>query len=137
MTARIGLRGLLATALAVVLVVAGCSSTSEADQAAETDKAEQLVAATQAAGVAPRLTVEVAESLYGTDATSVCDLLDDGLSNAAGIVILGNPAQGRRKTITDHAVEYGRLVVQTYCPDELDRYDGVVDDLDPFERNDR
>ena len=43
---------------------------------------------------------------------------------------------GRRKTITDDAVTYGRLVVETYCPDSLDEYDDVVDDLDPFETSD-
>ena len=86
--------------------------------------------------MAPRLTVEVAESLYGTDAPGVCDVFDDGLSTAEQNVILGNPGHGRRKTITDDAVTYGRLVVETYCPDSLDEYDEAVADLDPFEKSD-
>ena len=60
-------------------------------------------------------------------------MFDDGLSTAEQNLILGNPAHGRRKTITDDAVTYGRLVVQTYCPDNLDEYDEAVADLDPFE----
>ena len=106
-----------ALAVMVLLVMSGCSS-SDDDEAAEKASAEQLVEATQAAGVAPRLTVGVAESLYGTDAPGVCDVFDDGLSTAEQNLILGNPGHGRRKTITDEAVIYGRLVVQTYCPDQ-------------------
>ena len=110
-----------------------CSSTSDEDEATEQARAEQLVDAAHSAGVAPRLTVDVAESLYGTDAPAVCDAFDGGLSTAEQNLILGNPAHGRRKTITDNAVTYGRLVVETYCPDNLDEYDDVVADLDPFE----
>jgi hypothetical protein len=87
--------------------------------------------------VAPRLTVEVAESLYGTDAPAVCDVFEDGLTTAEQNLLLGNPAQGRRKTITDNAVTYGRIVVETYCRDDLDDYDDVVDDLDPLEASNR
>ena len=128
--ARVGL--LLAAAL-LLLAPSACSSTSDADEAKEQELAEQLVDAAHAAGVASRLTVDVAESLYGTDASSICDTFEDGLSTAEQNLLLGNPAHGRRKTITDDAVTYGRLVVETYCPDNLDEYDDVVDDLDPFE----
>jgi hypothetical protein len=122
--------------LAATLVAAGCSSQSDAEQATEQQKAAELVAATQAAGIAPRLTTDVAESLYGTDASTMCDVFDGGLSTSAENVILGNPAQGRRTTVTDDAVVYGRLVVQTYCPEVLDDYEEAVADLDPFERTD-
>jgi hypothetical protein len=126
----------LAVAIAATLVAAGCSSQSDSDEQLEQQKATELVAATQDAGVAPRLTTDVAESLYGTDASTVCDAFDGGLSTSAKNLILGNPAQGRRKTVTDDAVVYGRLVVQTYCPDVLDDYEEAVADLDPFERTD-
>ena len=56
---------------------------------------------------------------------------EDGLSTAEQNLLLGNPAHGRRKTITDDAMTYGRLVVETYCPDNLDEYDDAVADLDP------
>ena len=126
--------------MAVILVIvalagvnAGCGSDeSEADEQA---KAEQLVAATQAAGVAPRLTVDVAESLYGTDAEAVCKAFDEELSTSATNQLLGRFGLSRRKTITDQAVTYGGLVVDTYCPEFRGNYDAVVADLDPFERN--
>ena len=127
-------RGVLlaGAAAALLLLSAACSSTSDADQATEQARAEQLVDAARAAGVAPRLTVDTARALYGTDAPAVCDAFDGGLSTAERNLIFGNPAQGRSKTITDDAVIFGRLVVKTYCPDNLDHYDDAVADLDPI-----
>ena len=131
-------KGLLAVAAAALLLLTtACGSTSDADEAKEQALAEQLVDAAHSAGVAPRLTVDVAESFYGTKAPAVCDAFDGGLSTAEKNLILGNPAHGRRKTITDDAVTYGRVVVETYCPDKLDHYNDAVDDLDPFEVTDR
>jgi len=130
-------RAVFVVTAALLLLPSACSSTSASDEATEQALAEQLVDATRAAGVAPRLTVDVAESLYGTEAPAICDAFDGGLSTAAQNLLLGNPAHGRRKTITDDAVTYGRLVVETYCPDDLDEYDDVVTDLDPFEASGR
>jgi hypothetical protein len=119
--------------MSVALAAAGCGSTSAADQAVEREKAEQLVSATQAAGVAPHLTVDLAEALYGTDAPTVCDVFEGGLTTAERNDLLGNPSGRRSKTITTDAVEYGRIVVRTYCPDELANYNKVATDLDPIE----
>jgi hypothetical protein len=116
-----------------LLVVASCSSTSDEDKATEQQLAEQLVAATEQAGVAPQLTVDVAEALYGTDAPAVCDAFDGGTSTAGDLILRGNLAQGRRKTITEDAVTYAGLVIQTYCPEVLPDFDEAVADLDPFE----
>ena len=126
---RWALFGLAATAS----LLAACGS----DEAGSSEEAlaQQLVDATTAAGVAPRLTVDVAEALYGTDAPAVCDAFDGGLSTSAKNILLGNPGHGRRKTITDDAIQYGRLVVQTYCPQFEPEYDAVVADLDPFDRS--
>ena len=125
-----------ALAAAALLVVSGCSSESDADEATEQELAEQFVSAAHQAGLAPRLTVDVAESMYGSDAAAVCDVFDGGVSTAEQNLLLGNPAHGRRKTITDDAVAYGAIVVQTYCPDNLDEYEDAVADLDPFEKSD-
>ena len=101
--------------MALAGVGAGCGS-DESDSS-EQALAEQLVAATQAAGVAPRLTVDTAKSLYGTDAEAVCKAFDGELSTSAKNQLLGRFGLSRRKTITDHAVTYGGLVVDTYCPE--------------------
>ncbi len=91
---------------------------------------QQLVSAAHSAGVAPRLTVGVAESLYGTSAPQICDALDGGVSSAEALLLKGNPAGRRGKLITNDAITYERLVVQTYCPDQLSTYDDLVADID-------
>ena len=83
--------------------------------------------------MAPNLTVEVAASLYGTSAPTVCKVFADGLTTAERNDLWGNPAGRRAKTITTDAVTYGRLVVQTYCPDELSNFDDAVKTLDPVD----
>jgi len=125
-----------AVALAVLALTSGCSSDdSDDDEAFEQSLAEQLVAATQAAGVAPRLTVDVAEAMYGSDAPTVCEAFDGELSTATKNQLLGRFGLSRRKTITDSAVTYGGLVIDTYCPEFRSRYDDLVADLDTFDRS--
>lgn len=115
-----------------LLVVVGCGSPSDQEQAQERERAEQLVDATRKAGVAPRLTVDVAASLYGAEAPTVCRAFEAS-STPAELVLRGNLAQGRRKVITADAVTYARLVVQTYCPDELPAFEAEVADLAPVD----
>ncbi len=73
----------------------------------------------------------MAESLYGTSASQVCDVLKDGVSSAESLLLSGNPSGRRPKIVTTDAVTFERLVVKTYCPDELSTYDDLVDDIDP------
>ena len=91
------------------------------------------MSAAHSAGVAPGLTVGVAESLYGTSAPQICDVLKDGVSSAESLLLSGNPSGRRPKIVTTDAVTYERLVVKTYCPDELSTYDDLVADIDPTE----
>lgn len=118
-----------AIVLVVVVALLGCGTDDPEARA----KAEQLVDATAAAGVASGLTAGVAEALYGSDAAPVCDTFDGGLSSGEHLILLGNPSNRRHKTITDHSVEYARVVVQTYCPEHLDDFEAEVADLDPYE----
>lgn len=120
-------------ALCVGVLAAGCSSTSAADEAREQELADQLVTATQEAGVAPRLTPDIAAALYGTDASAVCDAFDGGTTTSGDLILRGNTALGRRKTVTDQAVTYAGLVIETYCPDVTPDFDAAVADLDPIE----
>ena len=74
------------------------------------------MSAAHAAGVAPGLTVEVAESLYGTSASQICDVLD-GRGQLSGVdAAAGNPSGRREKLVTTDAVTYERLVVQDLLP---------------------
>jgi hypothetical protein len=117
--------------LAAVALLSACgSATSEGQSAA---RAQQLVSSAQAAGVAPGLTVDVAESLYGSSAPQVCDALDGGVSSAESMLLTLNPAGRRPKVISTDAVTYGGLVVQTYCPQDSATYDELVSGMDPVE----
>ena len=75
----------------------------------------------------------MAESLYGSSAAQVCDALDGGVSSAESMLLTLNPSGRRAKVITTDAITYERLVVQTYCPDELSTYDDLVAEIDGTE----
>jgi len=119
----------LCAVTAISLATAACSTGDIESQR----KAERLVAAAHDAGLAPRLTVDVAEALYGDDAPAVCRAFDGSLGSAARMLLFGNPSGRRPKTITSDAVEYSLLVVETYCPENLAHLRAEVEDLDPFE----
>jgi hypothetical protein len=119
-----------AAIVSALVLLAGCSSTGAEERATEKSQAEALVTAAHSAGVAPGLTVGVAESLYGTSAPQICDVLDGGVSSAETLLLTGNPAGRREKLITTDAVTYERLVVKTYCPDDLSTYEDLVADID-------
>jgi hypothetical protein len=133
MTIRRRFAGRLLVVVAVLAAVNACSSTSDEEKAREQQLATEFVASLEAAMIAPRMTVELAEDLYGTDATTICDAFDGGTSTAGDLILRGNTAQGRRKTITDEAVEYAALVIETYCPDVAADFRRTVADIDPFE----
>ncbi len=114
--------------VAVVLLAAACGSTHSSKEQSD---AQSLVSAAHSAGVAPHLTVGVAESLYGTSAPQICDALEGGVSSAESLLLKGNPSGRRPKIVTTDAVTYERLVVKTYCPDQLSAYDDLAADIDP------
>ena len=125
-------RRLAVSATALLLVGLGaCSTTTAQEEQKAEGLARELVDASRDAGVAPALTADVAESLFGTDAADICDVFDGG-PGAAESVLLGNPALGRAKAISEDSVRFGRLVIKTYCPDVLDDFDAAVADIDPM-----
>ena len=111
-----------------MFLAASCGSTNSGKERSD---AQALVSAAHSAGVAPHLTVGVAESLYGTSAPQICDALEGGVSSAESLLLKGNPSGRRPKVVTTDAVTYGRLVVKTYCPDQLSAYDDLAADIDP------
>jgi len=124
--------------VSVVLVVAAVliiwvlvAKISPVNAQTSEQKAQQLVAAAHSAGVAPHLTVGVAESLYGSNAPAVCRVFQGGLTTAEKTDLAGNPSDRRPKAITSDAVTFGRLVVQTYCPDQLSQYNAFVKNMNP------
>ena len=60
-------------------------------------------------------------------------MLEDGVSSAESLILNGNPSGRREKLITTDAITYERLVVKTYCPDELSTFDDLTADIDGTE----
>lgn len=94
-------------------------------------KAQSLSQKFSAAGLAvPKQ--ETLVRVFGTDGGAVCDnpanalgkaTLIDSLFNGAGFV-------GRRPVIVDRQILRGELLIlQTYCPDKLPKYQEFVDKL--------
>jgi hypothetical protein len=123
---------ILATLL--LLSVAGCSSTSASDKAIAQSKAQQLVAASKAAGIAPHYTVDATAAEFGTSALQVCGAFKHGLNGPGSLLTIGNPAGRRPKLVSNQAVTYGRLVIETYCPNRIKNFNKTVADLDPTRR---
>ena len=68
--------------LGCALAVAGCGSLNAPSGTPEAERAQELVASAKSAGVAPHLTVGVAESLYGATAPTVCKVFAGRLTTA-------------------------------------------------------
>jgi hypothetical protein len=121
-------------AVALVLLLIICLvfyRRAESNQEAQ-DKANQLVAALQKAGVRAVPSQEQIVSRLGDDGGAICKdpasalrqaILFDQLSNGAG-------GPGRRPVIVDSRVFRGELlVIQIYCPDELPQFQQLVEKL--------
>jgi len=126
-------RRIACSIVGATLAVSACSPRSDADQQVAEAKAEQLIESLQGADLAPRLTTDVAVSLYGTDAAAVCGVFENGLNSNEYLLLLGNPSNRRPKTVTAHSVAYTRHVVRTYCPNEQAAFDEVVEPLNAIE----
>lgn len=106
----------------VILVGCGESSNKVAQQ-----HANELVRATQSAGLALGLTPQIAVSLYGKNAHAICGPLKDdevNLVTLSRIQLWGTPSDK-----TDDLIAYDKLVVQTYCPDQLEEFEELLNDL--------
>ncbi|MFF9068286.1 hypothetical protein ACF09E_23340 [Streptomyces sp. NPDC014891] len=94
-------------------------------------KARQLQEALVKAGY-PSPDTDTVERVLGTDGGPVCDDPDNALKTALWKIQQANGATGpgMRPVITDSkAVQAERIVLQVYCPDQVDEFDDTVDDL--------
>ena len=104
---------------------------AESNQEAQ-DKANQLIAALQKAGVRAVPSQEQIVGVLGNDGGALCkdpssalrkSILFDQLTNGAS-------GPGRRPVIADSRVFRGQLlVIQIYCPDELPQFQQMVEKL--------
>ncbi|MFJ6937930.1 hypothetical protein [Streptomyces sp. NPDC101132] len=122
-----------AIVILVGLVVTGLIRYSSVRQTNETaKKANQLREELTAAGY-PAPDQETTERLLGTDGGPVCEDPGNALKQALyQLQQLSNGATGpgMRPVIADSkAVGVERIVLQVYCPDQVDDFDEAVEDL--------
>ncbi|MFC9795002.1 hypothetical protein [Streptomyces sp. NPDC057695] len=94
-------------------------------------KARQLQEALVKAGY-PSPDTDTVQRVLGTDGGPVCDDPGNALKTALWKIQQANGATGpgMRPVITDSkAVQAERIVLQVYCPDQVDDFDDAVDDL--------
>ncbi|MEU4063344.1 hypothetical protein AB0F25_13070 [Streptomyces wedmorensis] len=94
-------------------------------------KANQLQEELVKAGY-PSPDTDTIERLLGTDGGQVCEEPGNALKTALWKIQQANGATGpgMRPVISDSkAVEVERIVLQVYCPDELDDFEDALNDL--------
>ena len=123
---------LLAVFVGVLMIVGLITySGQKSDQEAQ-QKAQQLVTKFEQAGLPVPEDIDILTRTLGNDGGAVCDnpasalgkaILADQISNGASFV-------GRRPVIFTRDLLVGELLIlQTYCPDELQDYRDEIDDL--------
>lgn len=95
------------------------------------DKADELIAALEDAGARTPDRDQIVRVL-GDDGGATCDDPNEALSRATLLSLLANGATGpgARPVIADSRVVKGQLlIIEIYCPDELEDFKEFVDDL--------
>lgn len=118
----------LLAAMAVVALIAfgAARETREAQE-----KADELIAAIEDAGATAPSKDQIVRVL-GDDGGATCQDPNEALSRAALLAQLANGASGpgSRPVISDSRVFQGQLlIIEVYCPDELEDFQEFVDDL--------
>ncbi|HZB65922.1 MAG TPA: hypothetical protein VE503_00755 [Ornithinibacter sp.] len=112
--------------LAALLAFRGARETAEAQ-----DKADELIAAIEVTGATAPDRDRIVRVL-GDDGGATCDNPNDALSRSTLFSLLTNGAAGPgiRPVIADsRAVQGQLLIIEVYCPEELEEFQQFVDDL--------
>lgn len=117
----------------IVLAIVGLVTYSGKTEDAEAQqKAAQLTQAFQQAGLKVPVNEDVFIRSFGTDGGAVCDNPANALGRATLLDQMTNGASfvGRRPVIVDSRILVGgALILQTYCPEELEQFKQHTDDL--------
>ena len=119
--------------VALILVVIGLFTYSAHENNEEAQAlAAELTQKLEAAGLRTPEDQDVFVQTLGTDGGAVCDNPADALGRALLIDQLGNGASfiGRRPVIADRRAVLGQaLIMETYCPEELEEFRQNFDEL--------
>lgn len=123
----------VAAALLIGLVVVALLTFSEARQTAQAnDRADELIAVLDEAGVEQLPSRESVVRVLGEDGGSVCQDPAHALRQATlhGMLTNGATGPGTRPVLTDTRLLRGQLaIMQVYCPEELDAVQAQLDEL--------
>jgi len=118
---------LVLLALGAVIAFSSARETRRAQE-----KADELIAALEDAGARTPDRDQITRVL-GDDGGATCENPNDALSRAILLSQLTNGASGpgTRPVIVDRRVLRGQLlIIEIYCPEELDDFKDFVDDLE-------
>jgi Tfp pilus assembly protein FimT len=115
-----------------IMVVVGLLAFSSARETREAqEKADQLIAAIEDAGATAPSQDQIVRVL-GDDGGATCANPNEALSRAILLSQLANGASGpgARPVIADSRLLQGQLlIIEVYCPDELEEFQEFVEDL--------
>jgi Tfp pilus assembly protein FimT len=121
-----------AVVLLVILTVLGLILFSSARSSAKAnDRADQLISELEQAGATPPSREQIVRVL-GDDGGATCADPNAALKRGVLLSQLSNGAAnvGLRPVIADSRVVQGQLlIIKTYCPDELPRFQEFVDSM--------
>ena len=118
--------------LVVLGVIAAITFFSARQAAQATDKAEEFIALAEENGIDVSLSPQQIAAVLGEDGGGVCANPNDALSRAVLFARLttGAAGPGQRPVIAESRLLQGQLlIIETYCPDELEEFQQFVDDL--------
>ncbi|WP_154795684.1 hypothetical protein [Occultella kanbiaonis] len=118
--------------LAVLIVGALLAFSSGRETRQAQEKADQLIAALEEAGASAPSQDQIVRVL-GDDGGATCESPNDALNRSILLSQLSNGASGpgARPVIADSKVFQGQLlIIEVYCPDELDDFREFVEGLE-------
>jgi MFS family permease len=123
---------ILAGVVAVLVVVGLLTYNAGKNNQEAKQKAQELTQKFEAAGLPVPADLESITRSLGTDGGVVCDNPANALGKATLYDQLTNGADfvGRRPVRVDRRILVGEaLILQTYCPDKLEKYQKTINDL--------
>jgi Tfp pilus assembly protein FimT len=116
-----------AMVIGALFAFSGARETAQAQE-----KADELIAALEEAGATPPSQEQIVRVL-GDDGGATCENPNDALARSVLLAQLANGATGpgARPVIADSRVFQGQLlIIEVYCPDELEDFQQFVEDLE-------